>query len=296
MKQSSAASDSLDLLLDTICNTFGSIVFLSLLVVLMVRQQQRDTTDRPPPPSEEEQLQLADLQIENARLQETVERLRGQVKQLDEEKALPEARRALGKLKVLQAELDRLLAIQKQVHDQIISDQQQRNELAGRVRELALASEKLEEELEKLRGQLKNVERQRGQAMRIPRARKTEKIEISFLLTKGSLHFVHELSPSGIKGLSDQCRYEERDGVTQILPRPGKGIRITQATVQELKRRLAHVDPKTYYLAAFVWEDSFSEWVQVRKVLHELGLEYALAPMTKDSAVFFGAKDPKFVQ
>lgn len=36
-KHGSPTSDSLELLLDTICNTFGGIVFIALLIVVMLR-------------------------------------------------------------------------------------------------------------------------------------------------------------------------------------------------------------------------------------------------------------------
>ena len=41
---------SLELLLDTICNTFGGIVFISILVVMLLNFTQEETLPRPPDP------------------------------------------------------------------------------------------------------------------------------------------------------------------------------------------------------------------------------------------------------
>ena len=35
-RKSSASSDSLDLLLDTICNTFGGVLFIAMLVIILL--------------------------------------------------------------------------------------------------------------------------------------------------------------------------------------------------------------------------------------------------------------------
>ena len=49
-------SASLDLLLDTICNTFGGVLFVSMLVVILLNMSAAEVSDEPPSASAAEKL------------------------------------------------------------------------------------------------------------------------------------------------------------------------------------------------------------------------------------------------
>jgi hypothetical protein len=73
-RRRSLGQDSLELLLDTICNTFGGVLFIAMMVVLLLQQTSKDVPPPTPlPPAEELQaqgLKLAALTRELARLQQ----------------------------------------------------------------------------------------------------------------------------------------------------------------------------------------------------------------------------------
>ena len=47
-RKAAPVGDSLDLLLDTICNTFGGILFIAMLVVILTSQISRDAAPSAP--------------------------------------------------------------------------------------------------------------------------------------------------------------------------------------------------------------------------------------------------------
>ncbi len=60
-------TSSLELLLDTICNTFGGIVFVSLLVVILVNMSSRETADTPPEPVTQAEMLKKQTELESLR-------------------------------------------------------------------------------------------------------------------------------------------------------------------------------------------------------------------------------------
>ena len=47
-RRGAPSGDSLDLLLDTICNTFGGILFIAMLVVILTNQMSREASPTEP--------------------------------------------------------------------------------------------------------------------------------------------------------------------------------------------------------------------------------------------------------
>src|SRR5687768_3661347 len=73
-RKSSASSDSLDLLLDTICNTFGGVLFIAMLVIILLNMSGEKAASVPATP--DAQAQLAAAQAEMVRAQTELDQLR----------------------------------------------------------------------------------------------------------------------------------------------------------------------------------------------------------------------------
>ncbi len=74
MTQRNSSDDgSLDLLLDTICNTFGGVLFISLLVVILLNMSSNEAASTPP--EEATQAELSNWESRLAQANREVERL-----------------------------------------------------------------------------------------------------------------------------------------------------------------------------------------------------------------------------
>eukprot|EP00913_Durusdinium_trenchii_P023372 g21950.t1 len=125
----------------------------------------------------------------------------------------------------------------------------------------------------------------------LPRLRRTTRKPIAFFLKRGRLYAVHRPGRHASRWenltLSDEV-VKSANGSRQVVDiRPGKGTPTTAPTAT-LKKKIMQFDPKAHYVQIFVWEDSFKEFVTIRKILVDAKFEYALKPMLKDARVAIG--------
>ena len=81
-RKAASSGDSLDLLLDTICNTFGGILFIAMLVVLLTNQLSRDAATAAP--NAESSRALRRLRGELTESQSRLTKLRQAVRQKED--------------------------------------------------------------------------------------------------------------------------------------------------------------------------------------------------------------------
>ena len=297
MRRTVSGSDSLDLLLDTICNTFGSIVFLSLLVVILVG---RRTQQIPPAASQRSQARLVELQIDTERLQQQLERLRRNAQELPD---LPSATAAeLARLERLEQQYERLTQVRNRQLSRIAADQTRRNQLIAQAQALQRALQRVQRRVGTLRAQVRQARASAQRSMGLPRLRSSQLREAAFLVKNGRLYAVHR--PGRFDNVryepalkfSDECRWVNRGNHTVLEPLPSKGTTLSPQNAPAVRKKLARFNPKTEHLAFFVWEDSFQHWELIRKQVEELGFRYALIPMKPENAVTRGTTQHRAVQ
>ncbi|MBW3599840.1 MAG: hypothetical protein KY475_21535 [Planctomycetes bacterium] len=287
MRRRSHPPDSLDLLLDTITNAFGGILFLAILVVLLLQlSRQRLASDVTPVARDGNRLAQLHAEIEmRRRTLETQEKL------LDP--FSPEAaQKALDDIESLRASREALRIRIAAARDSISQLQLEVAEAEAAPVKLAEATEKAQELLATEQEALKSEIASRRQTARLPRLRSTSKLETAAVLRYGRFYLVHRNGDLINRRLNaDDFVVTQEDGASiTIVPKPYAGLPVnqTQEFKTRLRARLAGHDSRTVYLAIGVWTDSFGDFVHLKNALVELGFEYRLILLSEGEAIIQG--------
>ena len=247
--------DSLELLLDTICNTFGGVLFIAILVVLLLQQSggipKNDSTPAQVSPVE---LQLLANRMESVaadltRLRNNRDSQLAVVKDFAPEtirEQIVRRHEVTAKQENLQVAIDKLLA------DAAV--------LAGRVEQLDATNDSARTDLERALERLKQAqlkldsERQaRVQEVRMPVIRSVAgKQEIGLVVRYGRVYVWHRYGPGYQRlGLNtdDFVILTEEDGGLATRPKPTGGVVLTggngsQMAVRQTLRRFDQRRPR----------------------------------------------------
>lgn len=278
-------SDSLDMLLDTICNTFGGILFVAILVVLMIRSSAT-VVDLDTPidatPDEIESLRL-ELKRQQSEL-ESLEMASLSQARLVEGFAPEEIQELLKTRNDLQ---EQKIDLQKQKHQEIDQNAELSQENEARRESLetsAIRHEELLAEVASLEKQLDEAIDQRSESHSLPVVRSNlSKNEVGVILKYGRMYVWHRYNEYGFReGLNtdDFVVLENKGGRLLTAPLPTAGIKIGygEETRNEIRRALSKFDPSRSVIAAVVRTDSFKEFRILRNVLKDMGFGYRLMP------------------
>lgn len=280
---------SLDLLLDTICNTFGGVVFIAILVIVLLQMTGATQLDAPPGESEQE-----DLVALAARRNEAASRLKSLREAAARQEAIlaqisnPDDEALAGKLRDLQSRRDELSGDRLKSLGEISQAQIHTNEAASELASLERSLQELPAKVDALEQSLKDEVAKRTQTAALPVQRATDKREIPVLLSAGRMHFVYIVNPDGSVVLnSGECRTDNAPGPQKVEPLPGTGVLIedSEQSRAALDGRLRALDSQSDYLAIFVWPDSFASFRVLKDILVTRHFEYRLVPMTTDGKV-----------
>lgn len=290
-RRRSLGQDSLELLLDTICNTFGGVLFIAMMVVLLLQQTSKDVLPPTPlPPAEELQaqgLKLAALTRELARLQQVRASQAIVVEGLVSEAvhALLQQRRQLHETRTqLQAAVD-----QRRVENADLTVQVAQVEASNR--QVVVDLESAIEEQKQAKSQLETERKSRTQDVRLPVVRsRVSKTEIGVILRYGRLYLWHDYDANQIRqGLNtrDFVVIEETDGEMFTQPNPIRGIPLDNSTESKTKiqRLLRPFDPNHHYIAVVTRPDTYGEFQILRDLLLAAGYEYRLMPLEEDTQI-----------
>jgi hypothetical protein len=305
-RRRAVGDSSLELLLDTICNTFGGVLFLAMLVSLMLTQTRRRTDGSPADPTPA--VATADLTRLDTRredLARELEALSDQVRQ---------ARRAARVLDVPDA--DELLAAMETAERQASGLEVRRTELLAAVASDQAAATKaraakavdererrrLEEEAEQVRKRLAAATEDReslvAAAIRIrdkdassatvrtsgraPLMRGTQKTEFGLLIRYGRLYLMKRLF--GDSMVINTADFSLAPGLlrNEARAKPHAGVDLTSDDGLDagLRRITADFPSSSWYVCLVVHPDSFEEYLTAKHWLVDHGYECRLFPTT----------------
>jgi TolA-binding protein len=284
------AESSLELLLDTICNTFGGILFVALLIIVMLRVTAKTAANVPVEvPTEVERLELARQQEE---LQATLSALSKAIAAVSE---IPLPVEAVG------AELAKDLRAQQKLRHELMEQRlkslnsiaeltQEIDQTNREIEELAEREKSLEERREKVQTELKQAVAKRTQQVEYSELRPSFKQEIGIVLRYGRLYVWHRYGPGGTKeGLNTDefVVLEESAAQVRCTPNPVAGTPIDESgeSRQAIERRLKAFSPSRQVIAVIVWLDTFGHFRHVKEAIVRLGFNYRLIPVTNDGNV-----------
>jgi hypothetical protein len=310
MSRSSSLNDSsLELLLDTICNTFGGVLFLAMLVSLLLTQTRKRadveaaTADPVPAVSAADLVRLDSRAEEVERELSHLQTLVTDVESITGEMAVPGYREKLAAMRDAERKANELATRRVRALQDIAESQAATARAAGTAatteRERAEAERRLEEAQERLAAASEERARLVQSAIRLrddteasatvsttgraPRERETDKSEFGVMLKYGRMYLMHRYNRGAREVNTDD--FVVTPGVLHHTaePKPHAGLDLTHGTdtAAEVRRRFAHHPAADWYPCLVVHPDSFEEFLTLKAALVSLGYEYRLMPTHK---------------
>jgi hypothetical protein len=298
---------SLELLLDTICNTFGGVLFLAMLVSLMLTQTQRRIDAQPataaPAVSAADLVRLETRAAEASRefeaLEEQVRQARrtaGDFEVVDAESLLDAMEAAEHRARETESRRARLLAsvageqaaaarssAAKEANER---DWQALAERARRARERLDAALKEREQLVAAAIRIRDDEARRSTVEttgRPPKMRETRKAEFALLLRYGRLYLIKKLV--GGEQVVNEEDFMLSPGlianVAEAKPHAGIDLTTSEGRDAGLRRVTGSFLPERWYACLVVHPDSFEEYLTAKNWLVARGYEIRLIPSDK---------------
>lgn len=285
-KRNQSGNDSLEMFLDTICNTFGGILFILLFIVLQLQVTQKSVSeaiDNPVAAAEFEK-----LQAEWEEKRDELEKLLGQIdlfKDLTENLSDKEARANYEKLQELLTTNQQLLAKIASVSAQVSKNDADTSGHAEVNQSLLQEKKKLEAEVAQIEADMPEVdETQEPIKLTCPQLRTVDKREIGLILMFNRLYLWHNYTEDGDRnGLNAEdftiLRYS--DGRARVLPNPWRGIDVTaQGADKKIGALVRPFSPDSSMIALITAIDSFDQYHIVRDALKKRG--YDIEPLYID--------------
>lgn len=313
MKRRKASLDdgSLELLLDTICNTFGGIIFLALLMALLVNVPAVGSdgpSDRRSPPRDPaaDARRLAELELRRVELLAESRRLRAaELARIEAVGVLsePGLREAVDRLKAIEAELSASLAVKDQVLEALARLAGESLEVGAKVAEVEEETVAARERRDQLAKRAEDLARDvlaaahsRTRTATAPKLARGVSLEpLFFDIQNGRLYgpVVHR-GPNGVPILNRvDFNFPEENGATYIEPRRDAGVAIDPdgGNLRALSRKLSFVDRNAHYVDLHVWEDSFEHYDSVSRSIEEVGALRSVTLWKTGTRLGFGASD-----
>jgi len=305
-RQMISTDDSLELLLDTICNTFGAVIFISILASILAQNSAPDSAS-----PEETTAAIEETYIRQRELSELRRRQQTMESQLAQQEELirrfsNEESVSLAMQIHQDAQLQAKMSAQKtDAADAIEVTERERLQLERAMQERLKELNEAKSRQTEAANNLRNIETDHGHTAEVRRVHETTKFGFTFALDNGRLYSVHTSEDQNANDMDlminrDDCEVLEVGGVTTIRPLKTAGlpIRGIVSAQQDAKSKLAAVG-KLFVVRLFVAKDSFAEFLPVKEAMTGLGLEYALEIMPGDDVELFlsdKVQDRTFVQ
>lgn len=268
------ADDSLDLMLDAICNVFGGILLLAILVVLQTRVSVQDLSRQ-----SDLEIQMERLQMEVDKTAEQVQVLHGRrdILETSYRREHPEEKEEVLKTQQTWSDQSRKqILLYEEAQNKLSQAQQVLSEYEMKIMELDSKIEVEQAQNKSLQNRADEVEQATSEHIRLPRFRiDYSKNPIYFVIQGGKIYALGSEHQSGRGSyISKECRITPLKSVfggVKIEPIEGKGIR-TPKTLEEGVPFLGLIrdfSPKGFFIYFFVSGDdeSFADFQLLKKIL-----------------------------
>ncbi|WP_164104219.1 hypothetical protein [Candidatus Laterigemmans baculatus] len=284
MKREMSDSSSFDLFLDTICNTFGGIVFLAILLAIMIQtraivKSPERSDQQPPTPDEVRELitKLDLLAAQHADLQQSLANSPARAE-------LPED----AQFQELAAQLDQLTS---ELAEMTAMNASQTRQLA----EVLAENSRLEEENRRVPAELQAVQNQVNQAtaalrttladqqqtLQVPRVRDSNAASVLLLLQSQRVFLAMEPDAFGL-GVNSRHVTTAGSLATELMITPLAGSGWPVATSDGWKRieqLILEIRSKGKAVSIAVWPDSYEAFAEVKSRMVASGVGYQLVVM-----------------
>ena len=285
MKTRQRDSSSFDLFLDTICNTFGGIVFLAILLTIMIQNRAiiRTASDEASPLSAEQlrevTLKLDRLRVEKESLEATLESLPAPTSGSPVSEFIHASEKAKRKDSELSELLERQATMSQDLSEQLASNVEQRK-----------ANEKIPAELDDAKRRLEKATAEyatalesKQQTLRMPKVRTTQAASILVLIQNDELFVGFKPSILGDGFQSDQVTIESTLGSgIQIDPIDDMGTDLNTATGRAAFREIVQEASRAgHVITLAVWPESYDLFPSLKDRMVNEEVFYQLWPQSE---------------
>ena len=282
-RRKTAPGSSLDLFLDTICNAFGGIMFLSILIAVLaqLRGNPSSTTSEGPAIShaqaDEFNNRIDSLEQERATTLAVIDTLEAQTAGEDQV-AILEVQQ---KVKSSRTRLEQATSEQIETSQKVSNIQSKAQVIRDSIDEL---DRQLLESKAALADKSKAVDEAldaNEQKMELPTVRTTSKRNLIFVMRYGKLYLVSDVLNPGSGGFYSPHVIERNVGQgVRIAPRRDAGWTVTDSEDEAaFKTMVISNPPSNTFLSCAVWPDSFEKFGVFKELLIQLGYDYDLIPV-----------------
>lgn len=297
-------SDSLDMLLDTMCNTFGGIILLAVLVTLLTSRERHSSSTTASDTQEMLQRRLAmaqanlekSLQLQGSlQFKANDERWKRQLSLLatrqriqDEIKAIHELAAQSTKELEVTASTDPSERM-KNLLAQLTAAQRRKLEAQNSLAASDENAARLHARLTSLQKQATDLVNDSQRQLRLPKEHETGKSVIYMIARYGRIYPCRNLDLS-----RNETDIEWSSTMSNEIAEPkqaqGKGIDSVVNAVK-LKYYFTNLSANSVYVAFCVFEDSFPAFIRAKQLATESGLSYGWDPFQfSDGPVSFGTE------
>lgn len=293
---------SLDLLLDTICNMFGSIILITLLIVITTTENPIEQTEDTRDPNREDiarRIHTANLQIQNLKDEIKMEQTKRplhptesiRIESLEEQ--VKEAEKTLKDSLSIQSSAIELISPRSS--ESLKNFQERTRNLQGEKTELEnqIANEKrrqpeLQAELTKLESSRKELVAQKTENLRLPKTKETTKKASFVFCIHGEIfpRFVYDAlgAPELFPGIEIRKLSSSSDS---LIPMIGQGLPNSLEAVRSVFKNT----PENRYLACYVFPDSVDAFRRLRKALEGMPIELGWDPLKTGEELIFTTEE-----
>lgn len=302
-KLNNQTQDSLDLLLDTLCNVFGGIILIACLLALLVRTEHGKA---PPIAGTVAQGQLIERRIEAAQAElDALRKLQAEIKQKTGDTVVQKLAIERDDLKATVARLrkkqtDQGRAENAQASDKARDPGKDLDDLRLRRKTLELSivnSQTMEQaqqgkvlmlnnRLNELSGQAGRLVEQQTERLRFPKEREKRKSSFPIIVRYAEVFPIQD-------GHGEAAACVERISVEgasfRAEPRIKQGMNPISQRV-ELAELIRLVSGSNAYLSIYVYPDSFDTFRELKRIAHEVGIEYGIEIVQPTRDLTFGPR------
>jgi hypothetical protein len=273
---------SLDLFLDTICNAFGGIVFISILIAVLAQMQSKEMQAMEGPTITKAQSIVYQKQIEQR--QRELTKVKQQLQILEKQTPTPEQeeqKRLMEQIVNAQKFLDEL--IKKQ-----LDDAKKLSQTQSRIADLRQEAKEVDRKLLEAKAEMQKRSMGADDALNakiskvsVPNVTVSKKGNMLLAMRYGKLYLVSDPSSSSpLDFYTDHVDVLDSPAEKRIKPKSSSGWDLSNPSdVERFKQVLQQRSHDKTFLSVAVWPDSFKAFRKFRETVIPLSFEYQLVPL-----------------
>ena len=294
-RRSTGDSDSLELLLDTICNVFGGIILMAILVVLLTQTTAGRLPD-PEPEDVERAFLVQRMRFERRQLEQRLDDLNDYRQEISETfqtttsktgERLAEAHTSFQE--AVEGASERL----QQTSGSVNAKRRQRNQASGQFQEAERDRSEQEEELARLQDKLRHAESAVAQQVRLPHRRGAALGQPVYYVVKGKQAYsLADVNWYGGTHRTGQCTATPLGSQDAAAVRPIEGegypAPVDGANAGAFRASLMPHSPASHYLVFFVYDDStsYASFQGLKDVAVEARYAYTVEAVVTEGGAF----------